>query len=167
MARFGKLRNNSVSSWSKAWRLPKASRACCCTPSIKPRIWSRISCGSSPSNSTSMAASASAGISRSKRTSLSRTRLKWRRSIRSHAAGRHGRINGNERAALSRLSYSSKTTPRCRGSALRGQRGLGDQAQSALGTNHHAGQIDRVLADTRRPGCIRSDSTGSGAAGCG
>ena len=53
----------------------------------------RTSSGSSPSYSTSSSGLGLAGISRSKRISLSRARLRWRRSIRSQAAGAEGSIS--------------------------------------------------------------------------
>ena len=56
--------------------------------------------------------------------------------------------------------------------ALGGQRGLRDQAQRALGTDHHARQIDRLLADNvgqvvtatiqRAPGLLAADDVGRG-----
>ena len=54
----------------------------------------------------------SAGINKSKRTSASRARLRWRRSINSQALGFQGRISRTAREALSRLSNNSKVVPR-------------------------------------------------------
>ena len=96
---------------------PAASRFCWKTSSTSRCVRWRTSTGSSPSYSTSSRASVSAGIKTSKRISPSRARLTWRRSIRSHAVGCVGRISPTARAALSRLSNSNRTTPRCRGRA--------------------------------------------------
>ena len=69
-------------------RRPAAAAGRCRPPA--GACWSRTSRGSSPSYSTSSKASVSGGISRSKRISPSRARLRWRRSIRSQADGLRG-----------------------------------------------------------------------------
>ena len=158
-------RTRSVSSSSNACRAPKASRFCCHISSTSRCSRSRTSSGSSPSCSTSSTASVSGGISRSKRGSASRARLRWRRSIRSQAVGLLGQDVGHRPGRLLQAVEQQQRHAAMTRQRLGGQRGLGDQRQRAFRAGQQPGQVEVVRRRARRPGRIRSGSAGT-SAGC-